>query len=94
MHSRLTQSLHTTPQTSDVIPNNTNYNYYLNRKVTAQTDIPEAGNEVMVIKIVPLGSIFGLYLNHPNLLRVTKVRVCDAHNTCVYAVRFLYGRML
>ena len=56
--------------------------------VTEQTDIPGAGNGVTIITGVPRRTILGLYLNHPNLPRVTKDRIYNPNNTSMYAVEF------
>ena len=78
----------TTAKMIDRVPDNSNHNYHLNLRVTEQTDIPGAGNGVTIIRGVPRGTILGLYLNHPNLPRVTKDRIYNPNNTSMYAVEF------
>jgi hypothetical protein len=72
----------------DRVPDNNNHYYHLNLQVTEQTDLPGAGNGVIIIRGVPRGTILGLYLNHPNLPRVTKDRIYNPTNTSLYAVEF------
>ena len=74
--------------TTNSVPESTNISYHNNLLFTVQTDIPEAGKGVIIIKGVKRGSILGLYLNHPNLKRVTKDRIHRSDNTSVYAVEF------
>ena len=74
--------------TTDTLPESTNIHYHSNLFITAQTDIPEAGQGVIIINGVKRGSILGLYLNHPNLKRVTRDRIQKSDNTSVYAVEF------
>ena len=62
--------------------------YDKNLRITPQVNIPEAGNGVQIINGVKQGTILGLYLNHPNIQRVTEARICNPRNLSEYAVEF------
>ena len=70
------------------LPDITNDQYDTKLLLTQQTNIPEAGNGVQIIKGVKTGTILGLYLNHPNIRRVTESRIRNPRNLSEYAVEF------
>ena len=75
-----------TTVTTSSLPDTSNQWYDINLRIVPQSNIPEAGNGVQVITGVKKGTTLGLYLNHPNLPRVTGSRVRNPHNPSVYAV--------